>query len=146
MNDVRRFSLVKPTIDTPLHIDFEWWKQNDSNWRVYLLGYLCEDHQRSFSELNDNVDIDFVDMETGVVRTVDGLQNVLMTHCARQPGFITSNTALVDAVFRVFLANGNQPLSSLELENEIGRPAITIVRTLLGTRVYKGLRPYLEHS
>jgi hypothetical protein len=146
MSDVRRFSLVKPTIDTPLHIDFEWWKQNDSNWRVYLLGYLCEDHQRSFSELNDNVDIDFVDMETGIVRTVDGLQNVLMTHCARQPGFITSNTALVDAVFRVFLANGNQPLSSLELENEIGRPAITIVRTLLGTRVYKGLRPYLEHS
>jgi hypothetical protein len=146
MNDVRRFSLVKPTIDTPLHIDFEWWKQNDSNWRVYLLGYLCEDHQRSFSELNDNVDIDFVDMETGAVRTVDGLQNVLMTHCARQPGFITSNTALVDAVFRVFLANGNQPLSSIELENEIGRPAITIVRTLLGTRVYKGLRPYLQHS
>jgi hypothetical protein len=146
MHEVRRFSLVKPTSETPLHIDFEWWKQNDSNWRVYLLSYLCSDHQRVFTELNENVDIDFVDMETGIVRTVDGLQNTLMTHCARQSGFITENTALVDAVFRVFLANGNRPLSSLELEREIGRPANTILRTLAGARVYKGLRPYLEHN
>jgi hypothetical protein len=38
----------------------------------------------------------------------------------RQPDFITDNTALVDAVFRVFLANGNRPMSPLELEQEIG--------------------------
>ena len=146
MHDVRRFSLVKPTIHTPLHIDFDWWKQNDGNWRVYLFGFLCPDHQKSFGELDDNVDIDFVDMETGVIRTVDGLQNVLMTHCARQPGFITANTALVDAVFRVFLANGNRPMSSLELEEELRRPANTILRTLAGARVYKGIRPYYENN
>jgi hypothetical protein len=145
MHEIRRFSLVKPTLDTPLHIDFEWWKQNDSNWRVYLFGYLCPDHQKTFSEHNENVDIDFVDMETGIVRTVDGLQNVLMNHCARQPDFITDNTALVDAVFRVFLANGNRPMSPLELEQEIGRPANTILRTLAGARVYKGIRPHLEN-
>jgi hypothetical protein len=103
------------------------------------------DHQKTFSEHNENVDIDFVDMETGIVRTVDGLQNVLMNHCARQPDFITDNTALVDAVFRVFLANGNRPMSPLELEQEIGRPANTILRTLAGARVYKGIRPHLEN-
>ena len=25
----KRFSLVKPTVNTPFHIDFEWWRQND---------------------------------------------------------------------------------------------------------------------
>lgn len=144
MHEVRRHSLVKPTLETPLHIDFEWWKQNDGNWRVYLWGYLCADHQKIFASMNQNTDIDFVDMDTGIVRTVDGLQNILMAHCARQPGFITENTALVDAVFRVFLANGNRPLSSIELEQEIRRPATTILRTMAGARIYKGVRPFFE--
>ena len=49
----------------------------------------------------------------------------------------------MDAVFRVFIANGNQPLSPEELTDRIGRPgqANTILRTLSGARVYKGLRP-----
>jgi hypothetical protein len=146
MNDVRRFSLVKPTLQTPLHIDFDWWKNHDSNWRIYLHSYLCPEHQQAFSGMDNNITVDFVDMETGEVQSVDGLQHVLMTHCAKQPDFITNTTAMVDAVFRVFLANGNTPKSSLELEEEIGRPAITILRTLAGARVYKGLRPYLDRD
>jgi hypothetical protein len=142
MTDAKRFSLVKPTIETPLHIDFEWWKTHDNNWRVFLHSYLCAEHQELFSELGETSYIDWVDSDTGEVQSVDGLQHVLITHCAKQPNFINTNTALVDAVFRVFLANGNTPMSSAEIARQIGRPADTILRTLVGPTVYKGLRPF----
>ena len=56
--------------------------------------------------------------------------------------FVTVNTSLVDAEFRVFLADGNIPLTPKELAEKISRPADTILRTLSGPAVYKGLRPY----
>ena len=45
LNEVKRFSLVKPTLQTPFHIDFEWWKQSDRSWRIYLRGYLSPEDQ-----------------------------------------------------------------------------------------------------
>lgn len=141
MNDVKRFSLVKPTIDTPFHIDFDWWKDTDHNWRVYLLSYLCPEHQTAFSNTQEDIYIDWVDANTAEVRTVDGLQHVLIHHCAQAPDFVTTNTTMVDAVFRVLLAHGNEPMTPNQLGGEINRPADTILRTLSGPRVYKGLRP-----
>jgi hypothetical protein len=85
--------------------------------------------------------IDWVDPMTAEVKAVDGVQNTLMLHCAKQPEFLTAQTALVDAVFRLFLTNGNIPMSSDELGKRLNRPAITILRTLGGLRVYKGIRP-----
>ena len=142
MNEPRRFSLIKPSIDTPFHIDIEWWKQHDRNWRVFLHDYMCVEHQTMFDNLEDNNWVDSVDPETAEVKRVDGLQHVLMTHCARQPNFITANTTLVDSVFRVFLSNGNEPLSIREVAEIINRPAETILRTISGPQVYKGLRPF----
>ena len=142
MNEPRRFSLIKPSIDTPFHIDIEWWKQYDHNWRVFLHDYMCAEHQAMFENLEDNNWVDWVDPETAEVKRVDGLQHVLMTHCARQPNFITTNTAMVDAIFRVFLSNGNAPLSTKEIAEIIKRPAETILRTISGPQVYKGLRPF----
>ncbi len=144
MSEVKRFSLVKPTTHTPLHIDFDWFKESDNSWRVYLRGYLCPEHQKTFAETANNEKIDFVDVETAEVHTVDGLQHILMSHCAKQPEFITDNTAMVDAVFKVFLANGNQPLTAEQLAEIIHKPPMTILRTLTGPKVYKGLRPCPE--
>ena len=141
MNDAKRFSLVKPTLDTPFQIDFDWWKQHDNNWRIFLYSYLCHEHQAAFSDTGQEVRVDWVDPESAEVRTVDGLQHILMAHCARQPDFVTSNTALVDSVFRVLLANGNDPMTPVQLGNAIHRPADTILRTLSGMQVYKGIRP-----
>jgi hypothetical protein len=45
-------------------------------------------------------------------------------------------------VFRLFLSNGNAPMTSQELGARLKRPPETILRTLAGPRVYKGLRPY----
>jgi hypothetical protein len=85
--------------------------------------------------------IDWVDENTAEVRPVDGIQHALMGHCARLPDFVTPQTALVEAVFRVFLVNGNQPMSAEDLAARLNRPAHTILTTLAGPRIYKGLRP-----
>ncbi len=141
MSDVKRFSFVKPTLDTPFQIDFDWWKQYDNNWRVFLYSYLCPEHQAAFSGAEQEVWVDWVDPETAEVRTVDGLQHVLMTHCARQPDFLTSNSSLVDSVFRYLLAQGNEPQTPNQLGKAINRPPDTILRTLSSAQIYRGIRP-----
>ena len=142
MAEVKRFSLVKPTVDTPFHIDFAWWKKNERDWHVYMRSLLCAEHQEAFANMEEGETIDWVDPATAEVKPVEGVQNALMTHCVKQPDFLTSQTALVEAVFRLFLTNGNSPMSSGELGARLNRPPETILRTLAGARVYKGIRPY----
>ena len=144
MTEVKRMSLVKPTLQTHFHIDFDWWAKNDRDWRVYLRSYLCAEHQLAFAEMDVNAQVDWVDPETAEVQQVDGLQHVLITHCAKEPGFVTEQSAIVDGIFRMFLANGNTPLTPVELSEKLGRPPLTILKLLSGTRVYKGLRPCME--
>jgi hypothetical protein len=142
--EIKRMSLVKPTLQTRYHIDFDWWGQNERDWRVYLLNYLCSEHQQAFAEMDESVQVDWVDPDTAEVQSVDGLQNILITHCAKQQSFISQHTTLVDSVFRIFLANGNTPLTPEELAEQMGRDSQTVLKTLSGPRVYKGLRPVLE--
>jgi hypothetical protein len=141
--DSKRSSLVKPTLDTPFKIDFEWWKHHDRDWRVYLRSFLCDEHQRIYEDLTDEEMIDWVDPETAEVTQVDGIQHILISHCAKQEGFLTSKMALVDSVFRIFLSNGNKPLTVKDLGELLNRPAETILRTFSGIRVYKGIRPII---
>jgi len=140
METTKKYSLVKPTLDTPFHIDFTWWKQNDNNWRIHLQSCLCASHQETISSM-DSETIDWVDPVTAEVLEVDALQHLLISHCSKEPDFISDFTTLVDAVFRTFLANGNSPLSPVQLEALINKPAMTILRTLSGPKVYKGIRP-----
>jgi len=144
MSDAARFSLVKPTIDTPFHIDFEWWQQNDNNWRVFLLGQQCPTHQLVSADQAENVVIDFVDPVTAEVKKVDGLLHTLLTHCSKQDDFISSSSSMTSTVFRIFLANNNQPLTPAQISKMISRPAATILATLSGPTVYKGIRPILQ--
>ncbi len=135
-------SLLKPSVQTPFHIDFAWWEQNDRDWHVYLRSLLCQEHQQALAEVQEGQMIDWIDPQTAEVKPVDGIQNALMSHCALQADFVTEHTAMVEAVFRLFLANGNQPMNAQDLSKRLNRPADTILRTLTGPRVYRGLRPY----
>lgn len=144
MSNIKRTSLIKPTPQTAFHIDFRWWKQHDNNWRVHLISCLCKDHKVAYSQLGENQWLDWVDPETAEVQLVDELQHTLMTHCAKQPDFLTNQTTLVDAVFRVFISNGNSPLTPVQLAEIIGKPAETILRTFSGPKVYKGIRPVIN--
>lgn len=141
MLEGKRTSLIRPNTTTPFHIDFDWWQKNERDWHVYLRSLLCAEHQEAFANIEEGQVIDWVDPNTAEVKTVDGLQNTLMSHCVKQPDFLTQQTALVEAVFRLFLTNGNAPMSANELAERLNRPANTILRTLGGRRVYKGIRP-----
>jgi hypothetical protein len=134
--------LVKPTLDTPFHIDFEWWERETRDFRVYLRSYLCAEHRSVFESHADIEEIDWINEDTAEVTRVDGLQHVLRVHCSVQPDYITPSTSLIDAIFRVFLANSNQPLNAVELGERIRRDPVVILKALSGHRVYKGLRPY----
>jgi hypothetical protein len=136
-------ALVRPTLGTRFHIDYDWWDRADRDLDVYLRSHLCPDHQQSLSGMDATAVFDHVDAETGEVRQVAGIQQILMSHCSRQPGYIGPQSTLVDAVFRILLANGNTPVSSEELGQRLGRPPQTILRTLSSPRVYKGIRPLL---
>lgn len=141
MPEGKRTSLVKPTVATPFHIDFDWWQKSERDWHVYLRSLLCAEHREAFANVEEGQMIDWVDPATAEVKPVEGVQNTLMSHCVKQPDFLTEQTALVEAVFRLFLTNGNNPMSSEELGSRLHRPAMTILRTLAGARVYKGIRP-----
>ena len=141
MAPYRRSSLIKPTLQTPFHIDFDWWQKSERDWHVYLRSLLCSEHQEVFAEVQEGEMIDWIDPKTAEVRPVDGIQHTLMSHCARRPEFVTDHTALVEAVFRLFLTNENMPMTAEELGSLLNRPPMTILRTLSGQRVYKGLRP-----
>ena len=140
--ETKKFSIVKPTVDTPFHIDFSWWKQHDNNWRVFLVSCLCAEHRPLFEEQKEEVQIDWINPETAEVTSLDGLQHILMSHCAKQSDFLTSETPLVDLVFRVFLTNGNSPMSPAELAQQLNQSSSKILQTLGGMQVYRGIRPY----
>ncbi len=141
--DVKHTSRTRPTVQTHFHIDFSWWQNRDRDWRVFLQSLLCPEHQQMYAELPDDHLVDFIDPATAEVQRVDGLQHILITHCAKVEGFISPHTTLVDAIFRIFLANGNAPMTPLELAQLSGRAPDLILRVLTGETIYRGLRPVL---
>ena len=139
--------LVKPSLETRFHIDFKWWGQHGRALHIYLQSHLCEEHKSEFDSDDERGEmVDWMNPETGEVQSLDPIRYALSTHCSQQDHYLTFRTSLVDTIFRVFLSNGNQPLTPRELAQHVGREgkADVILRTLSGRRVYRGLRPVAE--
>jgi len=132
---------VRPTVDTKFHIDEEWWEEKGRNFRVHLLSHLCTECQERYKDYRQAELIDWIDDETGEVAQVDGLWHSLRICCSTKPDYVNELTPLTTAVFRIFLANGNEPLSARELQERLRRPAEAILRTIGGTQVYHGIKP-----
>ncbi len=133
---------LRPTLDTLFHIDYEWWNKGDRDLRLYLRSQLCAEHRAQLAEADLEGDlIDWIDPNTAEVKRTDALVLLLRTHCAQQPDFIGEHTGIIDAVFRVFLMNDNQPLTSRQLADQTNRDAETVLRTIGGKQIYQGLRP-----
>jgi len=132
---------VKPTLDTKFHIDFDWWQQRGQNLRVYLYSHLCPECRAKYAD-SPPEEIDWVSPDTGEVRRVDILWHVIQSHCSQQPDYITEHTPLTAAIFRIFLANDNMPLTPTGLYQILGRKSPTLIlRTIGGRQIYKGIRP-----
>ncbi len=141
MTEGKRFSLVRPTVNTPFHIDYDWWRQNERNWRVHLMEYISDEHRETLRKSGLEEQFDLIDPNTAEVHQVDAIQYLLLTHYAQRDNFVTESSSLVETIFRLFLANGNTPLTAAEIGERLHRPAETILRVLSGARIYRGVRP-----
>lgn len=136
--------ILRPTLETKFHIDYDWWERSGKNLNVFLRSILCDEHREAFLDQDSDSMVDHVDPETGVVSQVPGIQYLLITHCSRQDDFITPQTSLVNAIFRFLISNGNESVSVQELSEKLNRPAKMMLRMLSGSRVYHGIRPDYE--
>jgi len=137
-------SWVKPTVDTKFHIDSDWWEEEGRKFRVYLLSHLCNECQERYKNYQEAELVDWIDPDTAEVTQVDGLWHSLRVCCSLKPDYINEHTPLTTAIFRTFLANGNEPLSPSELQKLLHKPAGTILRTIGGFRVYNGIKPVAD--
>ncbi len=140
-------NLLRPDINTKFHIDYDWWGEQARDVRVLMREQLCPECKDKFARDIDSGDIDWVDPDTGEITIVDGLTYSLRECCSQREDYITRTTPLATAIFRRLIANGNAPLSAVELHEKTGRSEPrAILRVLLGKqiRTHYGIRPILE--
>jgi len=117
-------------------IDLDWLEQNNRSFLALAQGCLCpkcrerlEKGKKQFS-------------------AADLLANI-KDCCSKTPGFITDKTPILESVFRLFLANGNQPLDLEELSKHLTewrggdtqRTSAGVLSRLLSRDQHYGLRP-----
>ena len=132
-------AVIKPTLDTKFHLDYDWWQREKNDLRAYMVTHLPAEQRDKFTEAAEDKIVDYIDTKTGEIFRLDEL-GLAIQEAAKRPDFINPQTSLVDCVFRVFLANGNKPRSPKELEEDTGRDAKTILKTFGGLTVYRGIR------
>ena len=145
MQPVKLDLIIKPTLDTLFHIDYEWWKKEDKSPLTHLPPEVREQIEASDIDLDDDSRVDYVDPETAEVHSVNRIGLMLQQHHS-QNDLLSEQVSLVDSVFRVLLMNGNTAMSVRQLAQRTGRDANTILRTIGGVRIYRGIRPYIEES
>lgn len=102
-------------IKTKYFIDMQWYDEHSRSFRAVAQGRFCRSCQGKLgSEAQERVPT--VDAKTGRVvfemRSVPYGSNpmsVIRTCCSKAKGYITLETPVLEAVFRIFLASGNQP-------------------------------------
>ena len=133
--------LIKPNIQTRFYIDYAWWKTSRDDLHIYLLTHLSQDQQLQLEHRDLHEVFDYIDPTTGEVLQLDTL-GLALKESSKSEDFISEHIGLIDSVFRALLVKGNKPLNALELAEITGRDAQTILKTIGGVRVYRGIRPH----
>ncbi len=124
---------LRPSIDTKFHIDFSWWEKQNKDIRVFMRELLCPESSEAAAAAPDKQLVDMVDPQTAEVTQVDALWEAIRACCSFKPDYIAPDTPILDGIFRVFLANGNTPLTPVELYQVFNRrPLGVILRALTG--------------
>jgi len=139
---IKAASLRRVTPDTRFYIDYSWWDESHLDLKTYLLARLSLG-----SELGQEIaadQIDLVDSKTGEVRRVDAFQYLVRSYFSRHGNDMATQGSLVDAVFSVLLANGNEPLTATEIAEQVHRQPDLIVKTFGGPTIFNGIRPLFD--
>ncbi len=97
------------------YIDEKWFTIHNKSFRTVAQTRMCPQCRKKLgTEVQERVPT--VDGRGRVVyemRSVPFASNPLSEirkHCSKEGGYLTSETPILEALFRVFLANGNQPV------------------------------------
>ena len=134
--------VLRPTIDSKFHIDFKWWEKQNKDIRVFMRELLCPESAETVAAAPVDQTVDIVDPVTAEVTRVDAMWEAIRSCCSQKPDYITAETPILDSIFRVFLANGNQPLSIRELHERLAKSSPDVIlRILTRGQVYMGIKP-----
>ena len=99
-----------------------WYEERDRSLEEVLKGRMCGSHPAGHAETAARRRA-VPDPETGELRFVSDMTNdpfeSIAVHCATQSDFITPVMPLMEAIFRVFLAKRNAPLTADEIHDEL---------------------------
>ena len=134
--------IARPDTKTLFRIDLDWFKGNGRDVREMLHEALCDECRARYPTPADARVVDRVHPQTGEVTRVDALWESIVDHCALKSGIVTPATPHTTAIFRALLANGNQPLSSEQLQKRIGKSSPSaILKLLMGSEIQNGIVP-----
>ena len=135
--------VARPDTKTLFHIDLKWFEKNGRDLREAMHEALCDECRARYPSYAEAHVVDRVHPQTGEVTRVDALWESIVDHCSLKPGFITPATPMTAAIFRALLANGNQPMSSEQLQKRAGKgSAGAILKLLLGSEIENGVVPF----
>ena len=114
-------------------IDLDWYRQNNRSFLALAQGCLCPECGERLKE--------------GEISAAD-LVTTIRDCCSKTPDFITGKLPILETIFRLFLANGNQPLDLEEMGRQLtdwcgGETSGTsaqVLSRLLESDQYYGLR------
>jgi len=135
-------TITRSDTQTLFHIDLAWFAQNGRDMREEMHESFCDECRGYYPTLESTRAVDRVHPQTGQVTRVDALWECLVDHCGLLPTFITPALPIKTAIFRAFLAAANQPMSSEQLYNRIGKSnAAGILKLLTSGDVENGIVP-----
>ncbi len=113
-------------------INLDWFQQNDRSFSALAQSCLCSKCRGRLK---------------GEISAAD-LLTTIKDCCSKTPGFITGELPILECIFRLFLANDNQPFDLQELGRQLSdwrsgdtyRTSAEILPRLLKSDQYYGLR------
>ena len=114
-------------------IDLDWLEQHHRSFLVLAQDCLCPECRQRLEESEEKV-------------SAAGLMSSIKDCCSKTPGFITERSPVLGSIFRLLLANGNQPLGLEELGKQLAEwrgdrhTSPEALSRLLGSDRYYGLR------
>jgi len=116
-------------------IDLDWYQQNNRSFPALAQNYLCGKCRKKLDTKGKVIS------ETELLATIRDC-------CANESGFISVQRPILESVFRLFLANGNQPLDLEEMGKQLSErrsgdtycTSAEILSRLLRNDPYYGIR------
>ena len=132
-NFMGKESIDADQVESRWFIDLDWYQQNNRSILAMAQGYLC-------SKCSER-------LKGGEISVAD-LLSAIKDCCSKTPGFITRRLPILESIFRLFLANGNQPLNLEELGKQLSEwregdtycTSPEILSRLLSSDQYYGFR------